>query len=154
QLVEIAKALSLNAQLLIMDEPTSSLTIEETERLFAVVNDLRKDGVSIIYISHRLGEVERLADRGLVLPGGRNAGELDRREIQHDRMVRLMVGRDIQHFYTPPAGTAGEVAFEVRNLRTRRYPACEVSLSVRRGEILGLAGLVGAGRSELAEAIF
>src|SRR5262245_18259785 len=123
-----------------MDEPTSSLTLEETERLFAVVNDLRAEGVSVIYISHRLGEVERLADRVVVLRDGKNAGELNRVEIQHDRMVRLMVGRDIRQFYTPPAGAAGEVIFEIRNLRTRRYPSAEVSLSVRRGEILGLAG--------------
>ena len=149
QLVEIAKALSLEARLLIMDEPTASLTLNETTRLFDVVNGLRAHGVSIIYISHRLSEVETLADRVVILRDGRNAGELTRSEISHDRMVRLMVGRDLQSFYGDRAAANGGVSFEAQSLRTRRYPTAEVSLAVRRGEILGLAGLVGAGRSEL-----
>ena len=99
QLVEIAKALSLKARLIIMDEPTSSLTISETDRLLELVNGLRHEGVSIIYISHRLGELGRCADRVLVLRDGRNAGSLDKSEIQHDRIVNLMVGRDIKSFY-------------------------------------------------------
>ncbi len=99
QLVEIAKALSINARVLIMDEPTSSLSAHETETLFQVVKDLRSKGVSIIYISHRLGEVRELADRVTVLRDGENAGELGKNEIEHDTMVKLMVGRDVSQFY-------------------------------------------------------
>jgi ribose transport system ATP-binding protein len=154
QMVEIAKSLSQRARILIMDEPTSSLTLTETERLIGVVKDLRAQGVSVIYISHRLGEVRELADRVVALRDGRNAGELRRDEISHGRMVRMMVGRDIANFYVRPEGGARETAFEVRNLRTRRYPQHAVSFAARRGEILGFAGLVGAGRSELAQAIF
>jgi len=158
QMVEIARAISLNAGILIMDEPTSSLTLTETEQLFRVVKDLRGAGVSIIYISHRLSEVQELADHVVVLRDGRNAGTLERDQIHHDALVQMMVGRDLNSFYTPrqsPAGPSSETdCFEVKQMRTRRYPNSEVSFAVRRGEILGLAGLVGAGRSELAAAIF
>ena len=154
QLVEIARALSQNAELLIMDEPTSSLTLSETERLMQVVADLRSNGVSIIYISHRLDEVERVADRVVVLRDGRNAGELRRGEISKDRMVQLMVGRDLKAFFTEPVETRGDVCLELRGLRTGRYAAHPISLSLRAGEILGLAGLIGAGRSELAQTVF
>ena len=99
QLVEIAKALSMNAKVLIMDEPTSSLSTTEADRLFEVVKDLKHQGVGVIYISHRLGEVDELADRVLVFRDGQNSGELQRDEITHDRMVRLMVGRDVSQFY-------------------------------------------------------
>ena len=154
QMVEIAKALSLNARILIMDEPTSSLTLSETARLLEVVKDLREHGVAVIYISHRLGEVKEIADRAVVLRDGANAGELRREEITHDRMVRLMVGRDIESFYQHPPGEKSPRYFEVESLRTARYPGQQVKLDVGRGEILGLAGLVGAGRSEAAQAIF
>jgi ribose transport system ATP-binding protein len=155
QLVEIAKALSQQARILIMDEPTSSLTLSETERLMAVVKDLRARGVSVIYISHRLGEVRELADRVVALRDGRNAGTLAREEITQERMVRLMVGRDLESFYAQAEAAAARPArFVVRSLRTRRYPQHAVSFEVGAGEILGLAGLVGAGRSELAAAIF
>lgn len=156
QMVEIAKALSLNARIVIMDEPTSSLTLTETESLLKVIKDLRGQGVSIIYISHRLGEIKEIADRVVVLRDGRNAGQLNREEINHDNIIKLMVGRDIDRFYKPPspAATDKTSCVEVRDLRTRRYPNRAVSFDVRRGEILGLAGLVGAGRSEAAQAIF
>jgi len=154
QMVEIAKALSLNARILIMDEPTSSLTLSETARLLEVVKDLREHGVAVIYISHRLGEVKEIADRAVVLRDGANAGELAREEITHDRMVRLMVGRDIESFYQHPEGEKSPRYFEVESLRTARYPEKQVRFDVGRGEILGLAGLVGAGRSEAAQAIF
>jgi ribose transport system ATP-binding protein len=155
QLVEIAKVLSQEARVLIMDEPTSSLTLTETERLIAVVKELRAQGVSIIYISHRLGEVKELADRVVALRDGKNAGALAREEVTHDRMVKMMVGRDIESFYAQAEeGAARPARFAVQNLRTRRYPQHEVSFEVREGEILGFAGLVGAGRSELAQAIF
>lgn len=154
QMVEIAKALSQNARILIMDEPASCLTLSETARLLETTKELSTQGVSIIYITHRLGEISDLADRVVVLRDGRNAGTLAGAEISHDRIVRLMVGRDLDRSYHY-AATPGEAGyFRVNGLRTRRYPQHSVTLDVRRGEVLGLAGLVGAGRSELARAIF
>lgn len=154
QMVEIAKALSLNARLIIMDEPTSSLTLTETNRLLAVVKDLRAQGVSIIYISHRLGEVLEIADRVVVLRDGANAGTLTREEISHERIVQLMVGRALQHVHTPKESSARPDYFTVENLRTPRYPQESVSFQVGQGEVLGFAGLIGAGRSEVAQALF
>ncbi len=154
QMVEIAKALSLEAKILIMDEPTSSLTLTETQSLIRVVKELRAQGVAIVYISHRLGEVVELADRVVGLRDGRNAGELAKSEITHDRMVSLMVGRDLEKDAAPADAAPKPVRFSVRGLRTRRYPERDVSFEIGRGEILGLAGLVGAGRSEAAQAIF
>jgi ribose transport system ATP-binding protein len=154
QLVEIAKALSLDTRLLIMDEPTSSLTLAETNRLLEVVKDLRAHGVSVIYISHRLGEVAEIADRVVVLRDGANAGTLLRDEMNHDRIVQLMVGRDLQHVHTPKTDSVQPDYFAVVNLRTGRYPNKPVSFNVGKGEILGVAGLVGAGRTEVAQALF
>lgn len=154
QMVEIAKALSTHARVIIMDEPTSSLTQHETHTLFGVVRGLKARGVSVIYISHRLGEVAELADRVVVLRDGRNAGELGRSEITHDAMVRLMVGRDVSQIFSHAPGRPGEPALRVCVLRTPAYPACPVSFDLRAGEIVGLAGLVGAGRTELLETIF
>jgi ribose transport system ATP-binding protein len=153
QLVEIAKALSLKARVLIMDEPTSSLTLAETSRLHEIVAGLRANGVGVVYISHRLGEVRAVADRAVVLRDGANAGSLERDELTHDNMVRLMVGRDIAAQVHSP-GVGREECFRIEGLRTRRYPQQMVSFGVSRGEILGVAGLVGAGRSEVAQAIF
>ena len=157
QLVEIARALRLQARVLIMDEPTSSLTQREAERLFEAVGRLKRDGVAVVYISHRLAEVERIADRVTVLRDGRNAGELARGEITHANLVRLMVGRDLQQFFHrqhagPPRGDRPRL--EVRGLRYADGPDTPVSFEVYAGEIVGLAGLVGAGRTELAEALF
>jgi ribose transport system ATP-binding protein len=154
QMVEIAKALSLNARVLIMDEPTSSLTLTETARLIEVARELRAQGVSIIYISHRLGEISELADRVVVLRDGRNAGALARNEISHDGIVKLMVGRDLSRFYAHTSSAGKPGYFKVQNLRTNRYPEHAISFDVGQGELLGLAGLVGAGRSEVAQAIF
>ncbi len=154
QMVEIAKALSLNTRLLIMDEPTSSLTLTETTRLLQVVKDLRAGGVSVIYISHRLGEVTEIADRVVVLRDGANAGTLTRDEITHDKMVTLMVGRALQHVHEPKEANAHPNHFVVENLRTKRYPDSAVSFGVGKGEVLGVSGLIGAGRSEVAQAIF
>jgi ribose transport system ATP-binding protein len=154
QMVEIAKALSLNTRLLIMDEPTSSLTLAETSRLMAVVKELRAQGVSIIYISHRMGEITELADRVVVLRDGKNAGNLERDEITHERMVQLMVGRDLAHVHTPKESSAQPDYFVIENLKTRRYPNHAISFSLGKGEVLGVAGLIGAGRSEIAQAIF
>ena len=154
QLIEIAKALSVNARIIIMDEPTSSLSQRETRNLFEVVNDLRSQGISIIYISHRLGEVMELTDRVVVLRDGENAGELVKNEVTHDAMVKLMVGRDLSQFYQRNVTEPGEVVLEADRLRTSAHPHCELSFTVRRGEIVGIAGLIGAGRTELLQTIF
>jgi ribose transport system ATP-binding protein len=153
QMVEIAKALSLNARLIIMDEPTSSLTLTETKRLLELVCELAEQGVSIIYISHRLGEIDECADRVVVLRDGKNAGELTHDEATHDRLVNLMVGREIKSFYVQPEGQKAAGFFKVRNVNSSLYPYKTVSFAAARGEILGFAGLVGAGRSEIAKAI-
>ncbi len=154
QMVEIAKALSTQARILVMDEPTSSLTRNEATALFAVIDQLRTRGVSIIYISHRLGEVCDLADRVCVLRDGENAGELTRDQIDHDRMVSLMVGRDIDQYYARTAHKPGGVALAVENLVVPSSPLHPLSFSLHYGEIVGLAGLVGAGRSELLQVLF
>lgn len=154
QLLEIARALSMNARLLILDEPTSSLTLSETQRLLQVIADLRDQGVAILFISHRLAEIEQIADRVVALRDGRNAGELARGAITRDRMVRLMIGRDLDRSRTAPVRASGAVALSLGGVRTRAWPDCDVSLDLHRGEILGLAGLIGAGRSELARALF
>lgn len=154
QLVEIAKALSANARILIMDEPTSSLSRYETESLFQAIAELRKQDVSIVYISHRLSEVKSLSDRVMVLRDGKNAGELDRDEIAHDAMVQLMVGRDISQFYARRNHPIGDTVLQIDRIRTPENPRHEVSFTVKRGEIVGLAGLVGAGRSELFNVLF
>src|SRR5256885_3005003 len=159
QLVEIARALGAGARIIIMDEPTSSLTLTETRRLLEIIKDLKAHNVSIIYISHRMHEVEEVADRAVVLRDGKNAGELTGSEITHERMVRMMVGRDLKDFFKGAAAGNGSHAeqdggFEVRRLRTLRYPDHKISFRVAKGEVLGFAGLVGAGRSEVARAIF
>ena len=154
QMVEIAKALSTDARVLIMDEPTSSLSTHETEQLFKVVKDLRARGVCVLYISHRLGEVKELADRVVVLRDGQNAGELQRGEISHDRMVRMMVGRELSQFYPHTPRPPGPVVLEVSGLRTPAFPTHEVSFALCQGEIVGVAGLVGAGRTEMLRTLF
>jgi ribose transport system ATP-binding protein len=154
QMVEIAKALSVNARILIMDEPTSSLTQHETDTLFRVIRDLRKRGVSIIYVSHRLAEVQKLADRVVVLRDGKIAGELAGTDIRHDRIVSLMVGRDVSLFGGRRPRTPGKTLLQVRDLITAAHPRQRLSLSVRSQEIVGIAGLVGAGRTELLQTLF
>jgi ribose transport system ATP-binding protein len=156
QLIEIARALSMQAKVIIMDEPTSSLTAKETDRLFEVIADLRSSGVSIIYISHRLAEVNRCADRVTVLRDGKNAGELARQEMNHDAIVRLMVGRDLKGFYprTDRKPQESPPALELRGVKYDGGPETPVSFRIRGGEVVGMAGLVGAGRTELAEALF
>ncbi len=157
QMVEIARALSLQARILIMDEPTSSLTQRETELLFEVIGDLKRAGISVVYISHRLAEVQRIADRVVVLRDGRNSGMLDRASITHQAIVQLMVGRELKTFYhREPHAALSESPprLEVRELRYADGPATPVSFRLFGGEIVGMAGLVGAGRTELAEALF
>ena len=153
QMVEIAKALSLDARLIIMDEPTSSLTVSETERLLTVISELKRQGVAVIYITHRLNEVRACAERVVCLRDGLLAGVLERGEIEHDAMIRLMIGRDLKALYTPPARAPSQ-GLEVRDLRTKAFPDRTVDLHIQRGEILGLAGLIGSGRTELARTLF
>jgi ribose transport system ATP-binding protein len=156
QLVEIARALSLSARVIIMDEPTSSLTHQEAERLFAVIDELKEAGVAVVYISHRLAEVRRVADRVEVLRDGRNAGSLRRDEVSHDALVRLMVGRDLRQLYPRRHATdpAAPVRLSVENVTYAGGPDEPISFVLKGGEIVGMAGLVGAGRTELAEALF
>jgi len=154
QLVEIAKALSFDARLVILDEPTSSLTVTETNRLLKIIADLKAAGVSVIFISHRLQEVERCADRVIVLRDGRKVGELTGAEIEHEAMIRLMIGRDLKSLYIPPKAPPGAEALALTQLRTSAFPDKTVDLTVREGEILGLAGLVGSGRTEVARVVF
>jgi ribose transport system ATP-binding protein len=154
QLVEIARALSLQSRVIIMDEPTSSLTQRETDRLYEVIRDLKRDGISVLYISHRLKEVETIADRVTVLRDGRNAGELRRAEISHEAMVRLMVGRELKQFFQRHRHeVTQQPVLTVRGLRWQESQA-PIDLELHGGEIVGLAGLIGAGRTELAETIF
>jgi ribose transport system ATP-binding protein len=153
QMVEIAKALSLNSRIIIMDEPTSSLTLSETDRLLKLVIELKQSGVSIVYISHRLSEIESIADRVVVLRDGKNAGELSKADAKHDKIVSLMVGREIKSTYTPSNATKTPGYFKVRNAKSGRYPAKTVEFDATRGEIFTFAGLVGAGRSEIVKAM-
>lgn len=155
QLVEIARSLGLNAKLLIMDEPTSSLTQPETDRLYEVIASLKAAGVGVMYISHRLAEIKKCCDRAVVLRDGKNAGELAKAELTHDNIVRLMVGRDLKTFFPRTHRTGdGKAVLELQNLTYAGGPKHAVSLEVRAGEVLGMAGLVGAGRTELSEAVF
>jgi ribose transport system ATP-binding protein len=154
QLLEIAKALSLDSRVVIMDEPTSSLTLAETGRLMRVIEDLKSKGVSVIFISHRLNELVRIADRVIALRDGRLVGELARQDITHSAMIHMMIGRDLKALYVEPAAAPGESVLEIVDARTDAYPERPVSLTLRRGEILGLSGLMGSGRTELARAVF
>ena len=154
QMVEIAKAVSSDARILIMDEPTSSLSQRETDHLFAIIGRMKQQGVSIIYISHRLGEVEILADRVEVLRDGKNAGGLAKAAINHRTMVERMVGRELSQYYARSNARTDDVVLELDQLRTAAYPQQPVSFRVHRGEIVGIAGLVGAGRTELLTSLF
>ena len=154
QMVEIAKALSQDARILIMDEPTAALSDHETEKLFAMIARLKAKGVAIIYISHRLSEVFALGDRITVLRDGRKIADLLPAETTPDQLVTSMVGRPVDTTYTRPARpTPGDVALEVKNL-SGPSGFSDINLTVRAGEIVGLCGLVGSGRTEVARAIF
>lgn len=154
QLTEIARAVVGAPRILIMDEPTAALSEDEVERLFAIIRSLRDEGVGIIYISHRLEEVVKLADRVTVLKDGKNAGSLVREEISKDRMITMMVGRTLTDIYPDrSAFVPGEVLLEVNGLEVPGH-AHGVSFTVRAGEIVGLGGLEGQGQRETARAIF
>lgn len=156
QLVEIAKALSRKARLLILDEPTSSLTQREADKLFLVMDDLRSQGVAMVYISHRLPEIERIASRVVVLRDGQRVAELGKCQITRERMQTLMVGRELSHRMSErkPLDAAVSPALKVTKLSTVEFPSALSNLQIRAGEIVGLAGLMGSGRTELLETIF
>ncbi len=153
QLVEIARALAMNARVIIMDEPTSSLTLSECEKLFKIVGELKASGISVIYISHRLDEILRICDRITVLRDGRRVGDLSARGTTRDQIVNTMVGRELSDWFPTREKNPGEVLLEVDSLVV---PGSRggVSFQARRGEILGFAGLVGSGRTELMQVIF
>ena len=156
QLVEIARAVHHNSRILIMDEPTTTLSERETEILFALMQQLRREGIAIIYISHRMNEVYQLSDRVSVLRDGEYIGTLNRDEISPDTIVRMMVGRELSTFYKKAHATQPGVQPVILSVREmsdgKRVTGC--SFEVRRGEVLGVAGLVGAGRTELARIIY
>jgi rhamnose transport system ATP-binding protein len=154
QLIEIAKAIGADARVLIMDEPTAALGPREVEGLFAVIARLRDAGVGIIYISHRLEEVFAIADRTTVLRDGRTVATRAKGEIDRAELIRLMVGRELAAEYPAGHATAGDVVLELDRVSNRATGVHDVSLSVKAGEILGLAGLVGSGRTQLAEIVF
>jgi rhamnose transport system ATP-binding protein len=154
QLVEIAKALAANASVLIMDEPTSSLGQQDTRNLLRIVRELRARGTGILYISHRLEELFEIADRVTVLRDGNNAGTHEMAEVTSRELIRMMVGRELETLYPKLEIKPGEVALELRSVGCKRSRVKNVNLAIRSGEIVGLAGLVGSGRTQLAEALF
>ena len=154
QLVEIACALGAGARIVIMDEPTASLTQKEQHLLFAVVAELRKTGVGVIYISHRLEEIFALADRVTVLRDGESVGTNPVSDMTEASLIRMMVGREMTQIYPPSEAAPGPVMLELRGVGCAASGVRDVSLEVRAGEVFGLAGLVGAGRTELARILF
>lgn len=154
QLVEIARALGANARVLIMDEPTASLAEEDTQNLYRVIAKLRDSGVGVIYISHRLEELSIVADRVTVLRDGAYVGTRPMSEVDRQELIRLMVGRELSAVFPKVSVNQGPIIFEVRGLTSRAKGINGINLAVHAGEIVGLAGLVGAGRTELARLIF
>jgi ABC-type sugar transport system ATPase subunit len=152
-LVEIAKVLALNNSLIVMDEPTSSMTTTETEILFKLIENLKKEGISIVYISHKLEEVFRLADTTTILRDGEVIDSAPTATLTRDKIVEKMVGRSVDTEYPHRSCELGEVVLKVDNI-TRNGLIEDISFELRRGEILGFAGLIGSGRTEVAEAIF
>ena len=153
QLIEIAKALTLNARLLILDEPTAALGGEETKLLFKQIERLKTEGVGIIYISHRLEEIRQIADRIVVMRDGEKVQEFDTADLPVRTIVEAMVGRSMEQMFPPLATPTDDAVLEVKSLTSARGHFSDVSFSVRKGEIFGIAGLVGAGRTELVRAI-
>jgi ribose transport system ATP-binding protein len=153
QLVEIARALAVGCRILVLDEPTSSLTGWDVRRLFELIGQLKQQGLAIVYISHFLEEVKEVSDRISVLRDGRSVGEGRTAEMSVDRIVALMVGREVKDLYPRSARTPGETVLQVTGLAGRAKPS-SASLVLRRGEVLGIAGLMGAGRTELLRCLF
>ena len=154
QVVEVAKALTHKSRILIMDEPTASLTDREIEQLFLTIRELKSKGIGIIYISHRLKELKEIGDRVTVLRDGKYVGTRNLAEVTIDSLVTMMVGREISQLFEHEEVTPGEEVLRVEGLGSKATGLHEVSMNLRRGEIVGLAGLVGSGRTELARAIF
>ena len=152
QMIEVAKAISFKSKILIMDEPTATLTNKEIAKLFDMIKRLRDEGVSIIYISHRLEELKQIADRITVLRDGRTVKTIDAEEMCIDEIIRLMVGREITNQYARDYNEPGDELLRVKNLSSYRFR--DINLNVSQGEIVGISGLVGAGRTELLKAIF
>ena len=152
---EIARAVSYNASIVVMDEPTSSLTENEVSHLFEIIRDLKKRGVAIIYITHKMEEIFKISDDVTVMRDGRVVGTYPVSELDGDKLISLMVGRDLTHRFPPVESNIGEVCLEVKNLSAANPRSFKnISFELRKGEILGLGGLVGAQRTELVEAIF
>ena len=155
QMVEIAKAVSYNAKILVLDEPTSSLTENEVEHLFRIMKRLTEKGVGIIYISHKMDEILRIADDVTIMRDGQWVATRPAKELDTDEIIRLMVNRDMSHRFPPKTNQPGEVLMEVKNLSGRYEPTFhDVSFTLRAGEVLGVSGLVGSRRTELVNAIF
>lgn len=155
QLVEIAKAVSADCKVLILDEPTSSLTATEVEALFTIVNELRGKGVSIVYISHKMDEILRISDEVTIMRDGQYIGTWEAKELTTDFIITKMVGRELSNLYPTRSNTPGEVVFEVEDFTSINPKSFRhASFNVRKGEILGVAGLVGAQRTELMEGLF
>ena len=152
QMVEILRALLTDVKLLVLDEPTSSLTAEETELLFKTIRTLRDRGVSIIYISHRLDEFEHIVDRVTVLRDGQTVGTANYKDLGLNDMIRMMIGREMTEQYPERHAKIGDVVLEAKNFVSAKLH--DVSLYVRAGEVLGMSGLIGAGRTEFARAIY
>lgn len=155
QMVEIAKAVSYNAKIVVLDEPTSSLTEEEVEHLFKIMNKLRDNGVALVYISHKMEEILRISDEVTIMRDGKWVATEHARDLTTDKIIKLMVGRDLTNRFPPKTNVPGEVMLEVKKLTGKYMPSCiDVSFELRKGEILGIAGLVGSRRTELLETIF
>ena len=153
QMVEIAKAISTDARLIIMDEPTSAITEREVEHLHRMIRSLRETGVAIIYITHKMDEVFKIADKVTVFRDGKHVATLPAAELDRQKLITLMVGRELTHLFPKEEVEIGDVVMSVRGL-TRHGVIDDITFDLRRGEILGLAGLMGAGRTEVLEAIF
>ena len=153
QLVEIIKAVSFNARILVLDEPTSSLSLKETRRLFEIIRRLQSKGVAIIYISHKMDEIFDISDHITVIRDGRYIDTLPTSQTSSEEIVRKMVGRSIEQFYVRSYNELSKVALQVEGL-TKRGVFTDVDFEVRYGEVLGFAGLVGAGRSEIMNDVF
>jgi len=155
QSVEIAKAVSANCKVLILDEPTSSLTQNEVEALFRIIEDLKAEGVSIVYISHKMDEILRISDEVTIMRDGQYVGTWDAKELTTDLIITRMVGRELANLYPPRENVPGEVVFEVEDFTSINPRSFRnVNFQLRKGEILGVAGLVGAQRTELMEGLF
>ena len=152
QVVEIAKAVASDAEVILMDEPTASISQKDADALFSIILKLKENGVSIIYISHRIHEIRQIADRVTVLRDGQKIGTLEKSEMSDELIIKMMVGRELSQMYPKQKVKLGETVLKVENLTTKRFK--DVTFEVKRGEIFGMAGLVGAGRTDICDALF